>query len=778
MISKKIALSALLATTGLCGTMALAQEAANSKASGEIQEVVVTAEKRSEKLSDVPLSISAAMGDQLQALGINDPAGLEKIVPGFVFTKSAYSAPIYTIRGIGSYDESIGISPAVGVYVDQVPLPFSRMTEGASFDLQRVEVLKGPQGTLFGENSTGGAVNYIANKPTNTLSGGGEFTYGSFNETDAQGFISGPISDNVSARLAVRTEQRGDWQKNSTDGDTLGQRHFTTGRLLLDYQPTEDVKFELNVNGWYDTSDTQAKQKIGYAAISPGGFQGTATDPNFQAELKAFPNSPNDSRAASWDAGGNYQRNDSFAQVSLHADWTVSESVTLTSITAFSHLNVDTPNDNDGTTMPNSYSVIQGNIGSFSQEIRASGQLGPKDQLKWMVGGNYEHDSTNDEQILTINATNAGIGPFRWNGLDNINDQRVDTYAAFSGLDYAVFDNLTAQGSVRYTSQDRDYHGCLADNGNGQLAAAFAFLSTSLSHTPTVIPNGGCVTLDPVSNKPLSDGIHNSLDQSNVSWRTGLSWKPISDVMLYANVTKGYKAGSFGTMPAIRPIQAEPVTQESVLAYEAGFKASAFNRAVEISGAGFYYDYQHKQLLGSVNLGPPFGTLPGMVSIPKSRIEGGELDLVTKPFAGLTLRTGGTYVNSMVQGTYLLANPIGGPAVNVGGESFPNTPRWQFNGDAEYERPISGDWDGFVGAGVTYRSSTLSFFAGNQNFELPDYALLDLRAGVENGTWRIQFWGHNVTNRFYPTFATRVTDTITRTVGMPATFGLTIGANF
>ena len=140
MISKKIALSALLATTSLSGTMAFAQEATNLRASGEIQEVVVTAEKRSEKLSDVPLSISAASGDQLAELGITDPAGLEKIVPGFVFTKSAYSAPIYSIRGIGSYDEAIGISPAVGVYVDQVPLPFSRMTEGASFDLQRVEV--------------------------------------------------------------------------------------------------------------------------------------------------------------------------------------------------------------------------------------------------------------------------------------------------------------------------------------------------------------------------------------------------------------------------------------------------------------------------------------------------------------------------------------------------------------------------------------------------------------------------------------------------------------
>ena len=781
MMSKKIILLAPLASASLSGNMALAQDAASGNASAVLTEVIVTAEKRSEKLSDVPLSISAATGDQLAAVGINDPAGLEKIVPGFIYTKSAYSSPIYTIRGVGSYDEAIGISPAVGVYVDQVPLPFSRMTEGASFDLQRVEVLKGPQGTLFGENSTGGAVNYIANKPTNTPTGGTEFTYGSFNETDAQGFISGPISDSVTGRLAVRTEQRGDWQKSYTDNESLGQRHFSTARALLDYQPSADVKFELNINGWYDTSDTQAKQKIGYAPISPGGYAGVPGNPNFQAELQAFPNAPNDARAADWAPGLNYQRNDNFVQTSLHGDWNASDNVVLTSITAYSHLNVDTPNGNDGTTLLNAYSIIEGSIASFSQEIRASGQAGPNDQLKWMTGGNYEYDDIGDEQKLTVNATNTGIGPYRWNGINVISDQIVNTEALFGSLDYAVLDNLTVQGSARYTQADRTHHGCIADNGNGQLAAAFSFLSTTLSGSPTTIPAGGCVTLSSVTNKPIGDQIHNSLNENNVSWRTGLSWKVWPEVLLYANATKGYKSGTFGTIGDIRPAQDVPVKQESVLAYETGFKAAAFQRTVEVTGAAFYYDYQRKQLLGSINLGPPFGTLPGLVSIPRSRIDGAELDVTAKPIQGLTLRTGATYVYSEVRGTYFLANPLGGPAVNVGGDSFPNTPKQQFNGDAEYEHPIagiSGDWAGFAGAGATYRSSTLSFFGGNYDFKLPAYGLLDVRTGMENRTWRIELWGHNVTNRFYPTFATRVQDTITRTTGLPATYGVTVSANF
>jgi iron complex outermembrane recepter protein len=765
------------AAAGTPGTAPAEESSEPGNANSEgLEEIVVTAQKRAERLNDVPLSVTAATGSRLQELGVTSPAALEKFVPGFTFTQSAYSAPIYTIRGIGSYDEAIAISPAVGVYVDQVPLPFSRMTRGASLDLSRVEVLKGPQGTLFGQNSTGGAVNYVANRPTSEFKTGGQITYGRFDETDVEAYVSGPIATGLNARLAVRTEQRGDWQTSSSTGEQLGQRHFTNGRLLIDWQPRDTLRFELGLNGWFDKSDTQAKQKIGYAPIAPGGYQGAIGFPDLQSQLRAYPNAGNDPRAADWNPEQNLKRNDNFYQVLLHADWDLSERIALTSIGAYSHLQVDTPNDNDATIYPNSYSTILGSIDSYTEEIRASGAVGEADRLKWMLGGNYEYDGPHDKQHLSINATNSGIATFRWNGLDNINNQVINTRAVFGSLDLGLTQTLGWQGSVRYTSQEHGYHGCLADNGNGQLAAAFSFLSTNLSRSATLIPPGGCVTLDPVTNKPLTNGIRSSLDQNNVSWRSGFSWKPLPDWLLYANATKGFKAGSYGTVPAIRPVQAEPVTQESVLAYESGFKVELFDHAAQVSGAAFYYDYKHKQLLGSVNLGAPFGTLPGMVSIPHSRVSGGELDTTVEPFKGLTLRVGGTYVSSKVLGSYLLANPLGGPSVDIGGDRFPNTPLVQATGDAQYRYTLSDDWSVFVGANATYRTSTLSFFAGNQLFKLPAYALLDARTGFEYRAWRVELWGHNLADRFYTTFASRVTDTVIRTVGMPLTYGITVTA--
>jgi len=208
-----------------------------------IGEIIVTAQKRSERLSDVPLSITAATGDQLTREGITDVAGLEKIVPGFTYQDSSYGTPIFSIRGVGFYDTSVGVSPAVSIYLDQVPLPYSSMARGVSFDLERVEALKGPQGTLFGQNSTGGAINYIAAKPTKDTTEGFDLDYGRFNSVNMQAFVSGSLAPNLQARIAARYEYRDDWQIGYAPNDTkfgksgndsLGRNVNRTGDRAVD----------------------------------------------------------------------------------------------------------------------------------------------------------------------------------------------------------------------------------------------------------------------------------------------------------------------------------------------------------------------------------------------------------------------------------------------------------------------------------------------------------------------------------------------------------------
>ena len=158
-----------------------------------LEEVVVTAQKRQESINSVPMTINAVSGEQLLAQGIHSVGDLAKIAPGFHYTPSPYSTPIYSIRGIGFNESSLGAKPNVSVYVDEVPLAFPIVTAGVALDLERVEILKGPQGTLFGQNSTGGAINYIAAKPTNQLEAGVNAEYGRFNEANLEGFVSGAV---------------------------------------------------------------------------------------------------------------------------------------------------------------------------------------------------------------------------------------------------------------------------------------------------------------------------------------------------------------------------------------------------------------------------------------------------------------------------------------------------------------------------------------------------------------------------------------------------------
>jgi outer membrane receptor protein involved in Fe transport len=442
---------------------------------------------------------------------------------------------------------------------------------------------------------------------------------------------------------------------------------------------------------------------------------------------------------------------------------------------------VFSPADSDGTTLPDIYDIVFGTVNTLTQELRAAGQAGANDWVKWMVGANYEHDSSEDNQFIGLRGSNSGVAAFRFTGLYNINDQRVDTEAGFASLDFKVLDTLTLQSSVRYTNQNRAFHGGLIDDGNGDLAAAFSFVSTAFSGSRTVIPPGGYVTLDPTTNKPLTNGLFSNLNQDNVSWRVGPSWKPTDDVLLYFNVAKGYKAGAFGTLPVIRPIQDQPVVQESVLAYEVGFKTAALAHSVELSGAAFDYDYDNKQLLASKNVGAPFGTLPALVNIPRSRIQGAELDATMRPWRNFTLRAGGTYIDSKVLGSYIISSPVGGgptPTIDLGGESFPDTPKWQLDTDAEYDHPIWNDWTGFVGAGTTTQSASQGAFGDIAALELPGYSLVDMRIGANTQNWHVELWGRNITDRFYLIHAFRSTDTITRTAGFPATFGITVRGTF
>lgn len=444
-------------------------QVAAAGASATVGELVVTAQKREENIQNVGMSIKAASGDKLIQLGITDTTSLQKIVPGFEATPNYYGTIVYTIRGVGFQDTSLAGSPTVTVYQDQMPLPFSILTQGATLDLQRVEVLKGPQGTLFGNNATAGAINYIANKPTDSFDTGGDLTVGNFATVNAQGYVSGPLAPNLDARLALQTLNSGAWQKGYAQqtGQETGGTDFINGRLSLQWKPTSNFTALLTVNGWRDKSFSQVGQLYGLA----GGRNHAM--PTF---LLDYPNAPHNDQAAGWvgcvnnspfdpiagqQLGVQYltpinpngtpasnvgvtpgsnkapagytganaesesnnpadaavlqgaqptscipmRRNNDFWSVNLRMDYGLGNGMTVTSLSQYLHFTRDAGVDGAGVPEQDYQSLQIGKIESVYQELRLAGDWFGKGH--WVVGGNYEYDNTYDHFLQTYNGSTA-----------------------------------------------------------------------------------------------------------------------------------------------------------------------------------------------------------------------------------------------------------------------------------------------------------------------------------------------------------------------------------
>jgi outer membrane receptor protein involved in Fe transport len=746
-----------------------------------LDEIIVTANKRQQSASTVGMSINAVSGDQLKALNVNNVQDLVKIEPSFVVGQSLLGTPVYTIRGVGFNSSTTASPDAVSVYVDETPLAFNTMSKGATLDLERVEILKGPQGTLFGQNSTAGAINYIAAKPTDRLSYGAEGTYGRFGAADFNGFVSGPLSDTLGARLSATTSQGGTWQRSTTRDDSLGDKDFFAARLLLDWAPSENLKVSLNLNGFWDNSENQ---EPAFYALAPAVPPFLPLVPGLLSE----PPSSHDPRDANWRAGTHPSSNQDFYQAALRADYTISDFATITYLGTYQHFTQDDVHDQTGADV--GYNArYNSRIRASFQELRATGKL-LDNKLNWLIGGTYSTVKGREDQFedLTDLTNSYVLTAFVPQPLKFINQhmtQDITTKAMFGNLEYHLLSNLSVHAGIRQTRVENDHTGCTRalDDPSAQ---AFTALQSALKGGVGVVPinPGDCLTFDNTLTPTL---VRDSLNESSTSWRIGIDFMPVDRTLLYLTVSKGYKAGSFPNIGASTVAVLAPAVQESVLAYEAGIKTRFLDNRVDIEGSVFLYDYKNKQqqLRAPDPLGV-FGFINAVLNVPEARITGAELSVKVRPVSALTLNGAVTYLDSKVSNTFFNVNQFVNTLIDFKGEPLPNTPKWSLSVGARYDWNLSDRWKAFVGADGRYQSRTQSYFGTANAISLGfpsqynySYALLNLRAGVEteDGHWRIQAFGDNVTNTYYTTQAVR-TDTVARFTGMPATWGVTVGYRY
>jgi len=315
--------------------------------------------------------------------------------------------------------------------------------------------------------------------------------------------------------------------------------------------------------------------------------------------------------------------------------------------------------------------------------------------------------------------------------------------------------------------------GC--STADAPLSLTFSIISEALTGKPAPIAVGECVTLDQVTLMPGL--VHVKLDEDNWSWRAGATYQVLDGLLTYANISKGYKAGSIPTLTAGNSVQFDAVVQESVLAYEAGFKATFADRRVQFNSAAFYYKYANKQLRGKFQ-DPFFGVLEGLLNIPRSRVWGIEGQLIAHPTRGLDINLAGTYLNTKIRDyTGLSATGI---FQDFSGNRFPFSPKISLSADGQYQWDTGGAVSPFIGAGVIYNSATNSSIGSEDLTRINSYAVVDLRAGIAGADdrWRASVWARNIGNKYYWTNVVRGQDTTMRYAAMPRTYGVSLSYKF
>jgi iron complex outermembrane receptor protein len=792
---KKKTCRALVSASSIAlGIWAGAASAQTSPATDGVQQednvadIVVTANKREQRLNDVGLTVSVLSAENLKTRQISSLADIAASIPSLSYTNSANGTPILTLRGVGFADSSLGAAPTVSTYVDEAPLPYPALTKHSAFDLERIEVLKGPQGTLFGQNSTGGAINYVTAKPTDHLAAGIDLSYGRFNAINGEAFISGPLTDTIRARLVGRIERADGWQiSQSRPDDRNGAVRNYMGRVIVEFEPSDSLRFSLNANGWIEKGQTQSPQFVG---VQP-------QNPILSPLLIASPFTPQTPRASDWTPGLPFKDN-SFWQTVLRGDLDITDSLTLTSLTSYSDFKQRQGDDGDG--LPLSLQDLplnRGRIKSFAQEVRLSN--GSKAAFRWVFGGNYSHSRIDQLVDLDIrdSSSNETLGIALGYPISSAfysSFQTAESYAAFGNAEYDIGDTLTLKAGARYTKSINVAKLCNADTSGLPTNVGSFFYDVLYGGAFGTYPTGACFPTNDlgVVNNGVAPGtpgqFKGRLSEDNVSWRAGVDWKPRPGMLLYANLAKGYKTGGFPALSSNSFSQYIPVKQESVMSYETGFKATLIDRTLQFNGAAFYYDYTNKQLRSKVVV-VPFGALDVLQNIPKSTIKGFELELNATPTRGLTVNTAFTYVNAKID--QFVGINAAGLAADFAGSSVPYTPKFQIGTNIDYKFALTDSLSGFIGASINFRSDSIAVIGGNVNipsaypqgkplFKIDDYTLIDGQIGVEgpDGKWRASIWGKNIFNKYYWNNTVAAYDVVARYAGMPATYGLSFSFKY
>ena len=747
----------------------------------QIEEIVVTAQKRAESVQDVGLTITALDETSYRELTGGTLEGLASQISNVEAYASHTFLRSVHVRGIGLNEFQGQYDSPVATHFDEVYIAKPWMAARPLYDISRVEVLKGPQGTLFGRNTTGGSVNYYTNKPTQEFGANIELSMDEHERYSAQGMVNGALSEDLSARISFLSEiGSGGPQKNLFSGEEHGKPNLVDlrGQLLWE---SENFTMRANVHGGIDKGDKVAWKgpgifNFGAPGICPEALTGEVTkhpstcsksagfatlagfpEGEFEPESKHTINQNTPPTVDDTFYGG-------YLNLAYDMGW-----ATLTSVTAFEYYERIHREDSQSDIFNSTSTHYYNEMNQFSQELRLTGDFNEK--WRYVLGFFYENDDLDqvDGSDLSGQLLPGVVPPFADQFFAQFNT-KTKSYALFAHNEFDFTDNLTVIMGLRYTIDDISVNDVALGLGVKPITGKEKFVTPCLITTFFAGPVGSpaCPFLGPEA--PL---LNDSRTDHDFSWRAGVEWKAADDLLVYSNVTTGYRSGGFSLPFAGAATEFEP---EELLAFELGIKSQLFDNTLQINASVFRYVYDNVQ----VNVDDPVSPLvPITRNIGEQLNTGFEADVIWQPTDKWLLKQSFGYLDAEFNETTRSITTYAGP-VPLQGKRPVNSPEFTYNGVVRYEQPIFDGWNGILM--TDYRWIDSRFLeATNQLFEkADDYWVVNMRAAVasQDGKWEVAVWGKNLFDKEYITYVNNIGFFKLDIFGEQRTFGANIRYNF
>ncbi|HUO80120.1 MAG TPA: TonB-dependent receptor [Steroidobacteraceae bacterium] len=751
-----LALALTLAVASVLGTARA--EPPKAAEAGKLEDVIVTAQRREESAQSIGVALSVLSVSALEDAGVGKVNDLQNATPSLEVEPAFGSGQAqFRLRGVGFIDYTSNNSSPVAVNLDGVALPFPIQTQGQLYDISRVEVLRGPQGTLYGRNTTGGAVNFISNRPTNDFQAGVDVSFGSHEAVVTEGYASGPVSDGLRARLSVASETGGAWQRERVTGASLGDKDKLAGRLQLEWDASQSVNLRLTLHASQDKSEAQGLQLIApFQPTAPGSalipadtspyVTGWSLRPSFATAVGISPGTK-----------PGVDNNNLGADLDLNVDFGAAK---LTSITAYNKLVRRELGDWDASDYVESDVYFHDHVSVFSEEARlASTGAGP---FGW-VGGVYYSDERLNEQFYSDFLQRLGGAALTYYEQDGKN------LGIFGQGNYSFTDRLKGILGLRYEHEKRD-----------------------LTNLNTLFSIGDPVDFGAAI--PLSTGLNRSLSNSDVSGKVALEYQLAPRTLLYGSISRGVKSGGFTAHNTLNQAAVDPFEPEKLTSFEVGIKSDVTPTA-RVNASAFHYEYRDQQILSKVFDTVSQSYIGRFINAPKSKIDGVEVELDWRPLNGLEItQYVGYKVGKFTAPVYANEggpDPLNPVLVNFDGKDI-DFPKTSYGGEFAYTLPF-GDYTLRSELNYSYHDDYDQLFllepldqngniVGPPQFKIDAYWLANASvtlAPAAGSSWAVSVWVHNLTDqKYYLTKNFFLPSTNVGLAGQPTTFGVRLQLKF